>query len=60
MNENDFNITAMDRLNAYDAGLKAYWNYEKQDTNPYTENQELRDEWMLGWLRAQEIDQEEI
>lgn len=44
---------------AHDAGWKAYWNKADQDTNPYTD-EDLRDEWNLGFVRAFRADQEEL
>lgn len=44
-----------DKLLAYQNGWDAYWRHVTQDENPY-ENQELRDEWMVGWLTAEDIE----
>jgi ribosome modulation factor len=37
----------------WDRGWNDYWNGVKQNNCPTYEEQEKRDEWMLGWLTAQ-------
>ena len=41
----------------WDAGWNAFWSGSKQDACPDYPEQELRDEWMSGWLTAQSAEE---
>ena len=47
-------------VNAFDEGWKAYWAKQEQDSNPYADNDELSEEWNLGFVRAFDADQHEL
>lgn len=53
-------MTDKEKLEAWDAGFKAYWDKKEQSACPNYPESDLRDEWMGGWLTAQDADQREI
>lgn len=48
-----------DLLTAFQDGWDAYWQKKEQAENPQT-NPELFEEWMLGWLAAQNADKHNL
>lgn len=55
-------ITEQDKVKAFDDGWKAYWAKTDQDKNPFNEGEQndLYEEWALGWIRAYDADQHEM
>ena len=43
-----------DLVECWDRGWNDYWNGVNQNNCPTYPDQEKRDEWMLGWLAAQD------
>jgi len=50
-------MTDYEKLQAWDAGFKAYWEKKPQTDCPDYPESDLRDEWMTGWLTAQSADE---
>lgn len=50
-------MTDLDKLKAWDAGFKAYFEGMPQKNVPDYPEADLRDEWNVGWISARDADE---